>query len=65
MPQASSAPRPTASTAGIHIGRRMVRLDRGVSDPLVIQLPDVEFSHRRVIVIWPLANDPVHEFEPL
>ncbi len=23
------------------------------------------FSHRRVIVIWPLVNDPVHEFEPL
>ena len=21
-------------------------------------------SHRRVIVIWPLVNDPVHEFEP-
>ena len=21
--------------------------------------------YRRVIVIWPLTNDPVHEFEPL
>ena len=43
----------------------MARLDRGVSGSLVIQLPHAEFSHRRVIVIWPLVNDPVHEFEPL
>ena len=43
----------------------MARLDRGVSGSLVIQLPHAEFSHRRVIVIWPLVYAPEHEFEPL
>jgi hypothetical protein len=36
-----------------------------VFDPLVLQVPDAEIFHRRVIVIWPLVYAPEHEFEPL
>ena len=39
----------------------LMRLSFGLTE----SPPPTQVSHRRVIVIWPLVNDPVHEFEPL